>query len=118
MTIKQHVHLATTIAQLLDSQFSVLGFKFGLDGFIGMVPGIGDVITLFFSGYILWVAKEAQLPEKVLRRMTFNVALDAVMGLVPLVGDVGDILFKANERNIKLLVQHLPTETVAIEAED
>ena len=33
------------LAKLLDAQFSVAGFRFGLDAIIGLVPGLGDVAT-------------------------------------------------------------------------
>ena len=42
-------------------------------------------------------------------RMAVNVAVDYLLGAVPLVGDVFDVYWKANQRNVSLLRQHLLT---------
>ena len=39
-------------ANLLDSKFSFLGIRFGLDSILGLVPGIGDVAGLGLSAVI------------------------------------------------------------------
>jgi hypothetical protein len=42
--------------------------------------------------------------------MLGNVALDGVLGAVPLVGDVFDVLWRANRRNVRLLLEWLEYE--------
>ncbi|MEL6213817.1 MAG: DUF4112 domain-containing protein, partial [Pseudomonadota bacterium] len=39
------------LARLLDTQFSLFGFRFGIDGLIGLIPGIGDAATAIMSLY-------------------------------------------------------------------
>ncbi len=40
-------------------------------------------------------------------RMLLNLVLDALLGAIPLIGDLFDFAFKANLKNVRLLVEHL-----------
>jgi hypothetical protein len=97
-----------TLASLLDTAFVVPGTKirFGLDALIGLVPGIGDLVTTVTSLYIVHEAYQLGAPKHLLVRMLGNVALDGFVGTVPLVGDVFDTLWRANRRNVALLRNH------------
>jgi len=96
------------IAKLMDSQFSIPGtnFRFGLDGIIGLIPGVGDLSTFAVSGYLLTVMAKNGASGYVLARMVLNVLIDALFGMVPILGDLFDIAFKANMRNLKLMQEH------------
>lgn len=107
-----HVKHARTIAKLLDSQFGFLGIRFGLDNIVGLLPGLGDVVGLAFSGYLVWIGFQAKLPQKYLNQMIANVVLDFVIGTVPLIGDIGDLFFKANLRNLKILEENVVEEAI------
>jgi hypothetical protein len=39
--------------------------------------------------------------------MVANVVVDGLIGLIPIVGTVFDVLFRANERNLRLLVEEI-----------
>ena len=95
-------------ATLLDSAFQVPGtqMRFGLDPIVGLIPGIGDVVTGFFSVMMLLQAVRLRVPKVVLARMTINVGVDLVVGAVPLLGDLFDAGYKANLRNLALLERH------------
>ena len=97
------------LADLLDSRFRIpgLGVRFGLDGILGLVPGVGDVATLGPSAYLVWRAHRLGADRRTLARMAANAGVDFVVGGVPLLGDVFDVAFKANRRNIELLKRHL-----------
>ena len=97
------------LANLLDSAFLIPGtdIRLGLDALIGLVPGIGDVITTALGLYIVNEARALGAPRLLIARMVANVALDGVVGAVPLVGDVFDVAWRANRRNMKLLRDHL-----------
>lgn len=97
------------LATLLDSAFVIPGtnVRFGLDGVIGLFPGIGDAITTAMSAWIVYEAKQLGVPKHILARMIGNVAIDGLVGAVPLAGDVFDVLFRANRRNMKLLRDYL-----------
>lgn len=97
------------LATLLDAQFAIPGFKtrIGLDPIIGLIPGVGDLVTGGLSIYILMQARRLGLPRHIQARMLANIGLDAVVGSVPVLGDVFDVAFKSNRRNMKLLRRHL-----------
>jgi hypothetical protein len=96
------------IAELLDAAIVVPGtsYRIGLDPILGLIPGLGDLVSPFFTIAILWQARDLRLPRIVQLRMMFNVAIDALLGTVPLVGDLFDFAWKANLRNLALLERH------------
>ncbi|UYG04719.1 DUF4112 domain-containing protein [Halomonas sp. LR3S48] len=96
------------LARLMDSSIRLPGgFRIGVDGLVGLVPGVGDLATAGVAFYIIVQAARAGVPTRVLTRMALNVGLDAVIGTVPLVGDVFDFAFKANLRNARLMDAYL-----------
>ena len=95
-------------ARLLDSAVRLPGgFRVGLDGLVGLVPGVGDLVGAGLSGYLVVAAARLGLPRRTVARMVANVAVETVVGAVPLVGDAFDFVFKANERNARLLHEAL-----------
>lgn len=94
---------------LMDSAFRIpiIGFRFGLDPVIGLIPGAGDVVSTAFSAYLIYLAARFRLPPQIFKQMIFNVALEAVIGTVPLLGDIFDAFYKSNIRNLALLEKHL-----------
>jgi len=93
------------LAWLLDDVFRVpvLGWRFGLDALVGLIPGIGDTGTALASFYILASAVRHGVPKITLLRMGMNIAFDYLLGSVPVVGDVADVWWKSNQKNIALL---------------
>ncbi|WP_373186485.1 DUF4112 domain-containing protein [Halopseudomonas sp.] len=104
------------LAWFLDSSIKVPGFnaRFGFDSLIGLIPGVGDVITALISSVVISEAARMGAPKALLLKMAFNVLVDTVVGAIPLVGDLFDFAWKANNRNVRLLNQYLdsPRETV------
>lgn len=101
--LERDMATARKLAVLLDSQFSVGPIKFGLDGIIGLIPGIGDCVSTALGAYLLFIAHKHKLGGGLLAMMVLNLALDWLVGLVPVLGDVLDLFFKANIRNLALL---------------
>jgi hypothetical protein len=101
------------LATFMDTAFFLPGtnIRFGADAIIGLVPGIGDLMTTAISSYIVYEAHRIGAPKHVIARMVGNVALDGVVGAVPLLGDVFDVAFRANRRNIELLRKYLERNT-------
>ena len=81
----------------------VLGWRFGLDALIGLIPGFGDTATSLVSFYILVNAVRYGVPKITLLRMGLNIAIDYAVGSLPLVGDFVDAWWKSNQRNLDLL---------------
>jgi hypothetical protein len=103
------------VAQLLDSAFVVPGtsYRVGLDPILGLVPGLGDLVSPLFTIGILWQARELAIPRVVLLRMILNVAIDSLVGAVPVVGDLFDFAWKANNKNLALVERHAQEERKA-----
>lgn len=97
------------VARLLDSAVRIPGtdYRVGLDPVLGLVPGVGDVVALVASLYVVLEAARLGLPRATLARMVVNVGVDALVGAVPLVGDAFDAVWKANDRNVELLEARL-----------
>jgi hypothetical protein len=93
------------LSWLMDDLFRVpvLGWRFGLDALIGLIPGFGDSATSLVSFYILASAVRYRVPKVTLARMGLNIALDYVVGSLPLLGDFVDAAWKANHKNLDLL---------------
>ena len=81
----------------------VLGWRFGLDALIGLVPALGDTSTTLVSFYILASAVRYRVPKITLLRMGLNIGIDYVFGALPVVGDVADAWWKSNRKNLELL---------------
>lgn len=96
------------LARWLDYAFVLPGgFRFGIAGIIGLIPGIGDIFDAVLSLYIVARAHQLGLPRAAITRMLVNVGIEALAGSVPLIGDLFDVAFKANRRNYQLLKSHL-----------
>src|ERR1700682_4350574 len=93
------------LAWLMDDLIRVpgLGWRFGLDALVGLIPGFGDTATSLASFYILASAVRYRVPKITLLRMGLNIGIDYVLGSLPLVGDVFDAWWKSNQMNIALL---------------
>ena len=93
------------LSHLLDDFLRIPGtqIRFGLDGIIGLIPGIGDIIGAMASWIIILAAWLRGVPRITLARMLANVAIETIIGTVPILGDAFDIAWKANRRNYALL---------------
>ena len=97
------------LAHWLDDRYRLpgTGIRVGLDGIIGLIPGIGDAASGVLSAYIIYEARRLGVPNSVLAGMLGNFAVDFVVGAVPVFGDIFDIGWKANRRNVRMLLRHL-----------
>ena len=95
------------LSWLMDDLIRVpgLGWRFGLDAIVGLIPGFGDTATSLVSFYILVAAVRYRVPKVTLLRMGLNIGIDYVVGSFPLVGDLFDAWWKSNQRNVALLGQ-------------
>ncbi len=97
------------LANWLDTAFRVpgLGWRFGLDAVLDLIPGIGDVLGMLASLFIFQAARRYRLPRITVVRMAMNIGIDFLGGLLPVVGPVFDAYWKANIWNVALLKRHL-----------
>lgn len=93
------------LSRWMDGLFRIpgVGWRFGLDAIVGLIPGVGDTLTSIVSFYILASAVRYRVPKITLLRMGLNIGVDYVLGSVPLVGDLFDAAWKSNQMNVELL---------------
>ena len=111
------------LAWLMDDLFRVpvLGWRFGLDALIGLIPGVGDTASSLASFYILANGVRYGVPKITLLRMGLNLGIDYAVGSLPLVGDLFDAWWKSNQKNLELLKKRAtvsPEEARAASAGD
>lgn len=95
------------LARLLDTQFKIgKGFRFGIDPLLGLIPGIGDFLSLLLSGGMIAMASKHGVSRKLLILMSLNAFLDAVIGSIPVLGGIFDFFYKANTRNVRMLEKY------------
>ena len=94
-----------TLGRVMDNQFQIpiIGWRFGLDSIVGLIPGVGDTATSAVSLYILAAAARYRVPKITMLRMAANIGLDFTLGSLPVVGDLFDAWWKSNTRNIRLI---------------
>ncbi|HEX3100614.1 MAG TPA: DUF4112 domain-containing protein [Pyrinomonadaceae bacterium] len=93
------------LAFYLDDLFRIpgVGWRFGLDAIIGLVPNVGDTLTSFASFYILVAGVRYGVPKITLLRMAFNIGVDYLIGSIPFIGDAFDFVWKSNKQNMNLI---------------
>jgi len=106
-TVQEELRKLDTLARMLDSQFSVMGMRFGIDSVLGLVPVAGDVATGLAGTYSLFTAIRLKLHPLAIAHIGWNLLFDTVIGAIPLVGDVFDFFFKSNTKNFKVIEKHL-----------
>jgi hypothetical protein len=97
------------LSHILDDFIRIPGtsIRFGLDGIVGLIPGIGDILGGIASCFIIFGAWMRGVPYVVLTRMVANVVIEVIIGTIPLLGDAFDIAWRANRRNYALLTGSL-----------
>ena len=90
------------LAWLMDNSIRIGPWSVGLDGFLGLIPGIGDMAGAVVGAVIVARAMRSGIPKSAILRMIVNVALDALAGSVPIFGDIFDFAFKSNMYNLQI----------------
>lgn len=103
------------LSDLMDKAFIVPGtnIRFGFDSIVGLIPVVGDTLTVAVSGYIYSFAKDAGVPGHKRIRMAWNIFIDWLIGLIPLLGDIFDVAFKANSKNVHIIMTHVESQIAA-----
>jgi hypothetical protein len=96
------------VSKLLDSQFRLPGtnFRFGLDPILNLIPIAGNLSTFALSGILILTMVRFGASRKVIIMMVGNVVLDTVIGGIPIIGNLFDFVYKANDKNVRLLRRH------------
>jgi hypothetical protein len=101
----KHLLRAQKIANITDAAVRIpfIGVRIGLDFLIGLIPGLGDILMLAVSIYIVLLARKMALPKVLQIIMLRNCFIDFALGLIPIVGDIVDIFYRANKTNVHIM---------------
>ena len=94
------------ISKLMDEEFSIGRFKFGLDPILNFIPVAGDLAGYLVSATLILTMLKHGASGKLVLKMMANASLDALVGAIPILGWIFDFAFKANTRNVKLLHEY------------
>ncbi len=89
----------------LDDAIAIPGTtrRFGADGVVGLIPGIGDMAGLAAGLVVVAAGVLGGVASPTILRMLWNVTIDATLGSIPFIGDAFDFVNKTNTRNLKLI---------------
>lgn len=97
------------ISRMFDDAFRLPGtsIRLGWDALLGLIPVVGDAATTAVSAYFVWEAHRLGARKRTLLKMLANVGVDFLVGTIPLVGDLVDVTWRANRKNMRVLVREL-----------
>ncbi|SFS21239.1 DUF4112 domain-containing protein [Yoonia litorea] len=94
-------------ADALDARFRIFGIPVGWDSILGLIPGVGDAITVVPAALMIHDGYKSGVRKRALARMMGNTALDLTFGSIPVLGDLFDATFKSHKRNVAVLKEEL-----------
>ena len=110
--LKSEFQFAKRLTRLMDTQFSFLGIRFGLDPILDFIPFFGDFIGTIVSFYLFLLAYKLKVPIVVYLQMLGNIIIDSILGLIPLAGIVFDAYYRSNIKNLAILEKYLEPEAI------
>jgi hypothetical protein len=87
---------------LMDESIPIGPWSIGLDGLLGLIPGLGDMAGAAVSSILILRAMQQGIAPSAIIRMVLNVGMDSMLGSVPFVGDIFDFAYKSNVRNLEI----------------
>ena len=92
------------IAKIMDGlvPFPVIG-GIGLDAILGLIPGVGDAVSVGASALLIVRAAQLGAPPELLSRLVTIQCLDLIFGVVPILGDLVDAGYRADQRSADLV---------------
>lgn len=99
---------AERLVTILDDWLRIPGtdIKIGLDPLLGLIPGVGDLVSGGSSAALLLLALKERVPTVALLRMVVNIGIDTLVGSIPVVGDAFDFVFRANRQNLDIIKRY------------
>jgi len=98
-----------TLSFVMDRLVEIPGTKMrvGLNTLLLLLPVFGDGISSLVSAAILAIGLSTfRVPRIVAARMMMNCLIDSAVGWVPVAGDLFNLWFKADTRNVRLLMEY------------
>jgi hypothetical protein len=101
--------LLDLVSFVMDRMIEVPGTKVrvGLNTLLLLLPIVGDAFSSAVSAAILTIGLSVfRVPRIIAVRMMMNSLIDASIGWIPVLGDVFNLWFKADTRNVRLLIEY------------
>lgn len=96
------------LAWLLDDAIPfVAGRRIGLDGFMSFVPVVGDATGFGLSAVVVLAGVRAGCSWPTVARMVLHAGGESLLGLIPLLGPLVAFVWKANQRNLRIIEKDL-----------
>lgn len=95
------------LADTLDAKFRVFGVPVGWDSILGLIPGLGDVVTAGPGLIMFYEANRMGARRRAMARIAANTGIDMLIGAIPILGDAFDVIFKSHRRNVDILKREL-----------
>lgn len=97
------------LAMLLDARFRIplTRIHFGWDAIVGLVPVAGDLLMAAISVSLIRDARRLGARRHLVARMGSHTSIDLLLGAIPFIGPVFDVFYRANLRNLQLLLDEI-----------
>ncbi len=92
----RHYQLIKTSKKWFDDYY--------LDGIIGLVPIVGDIVSQFFSYSFLYISIVKLKSYRLTMAILFNVLIDILIGMIPYLGIVLDFVHHSYKYNFELII--------------
>jgi hypothetical protein len=97
------------LSMLLDARFRIPLTKihFGWDAVVGLVPMAGDLLMAAVSVSLIRDARSLGARRLTITCMGGHTLIDLLLGAIPFIGPVFDVFYRANLRNLQLLLDEI-----------
>ncbi len=97
------------LAMVLDARFRIPLTKihFGWDAVVGLIPVAGDLLMAAVSLSLIRDARILGARHHTLACMGGHTLIDLLLGAIPIIGPVFDVFYRANLRNLQLLLDEI-----------
>jgi len=107
VTVRTKEQQAEVIAHMLDDMIRLPGtsIRMGADPLLGLIPVVGDAVATLLGSAVLVIARQLNIPWRLVASMAFNQLKNGLVGAVPFVGDLYSFHLKSNAVNTALLLR-------------
>jgi hypothetical protein len=97
------------LAMLLDAKYRIplTRIYFGWDAVVGLVLVAGDLLMAAVSACLFRDAWRIGVRHRCVAQMGFHTLIDLLLGAVPIIGPIFDVFYRANLRNLQLLLDEM-----------
>ena len=103
--LEKELAFLDSLAGTLDDRFKIGPLQIGVDTILGWIPFIGDAVSAGTAVYIVTKAQRLGLTPNRQSKITRNALLEFGIGLIPFVGGAFNSFFKAERRNVNIILE-------------